>query len=127
MTWTQLLLVVAGGAVGAPTRYLTDRWVQRRFAPVMPWGTLVVNVVGSALLGALTGAVAAGHLGPLPLALLGAGFCGGLTTFSSFGWETSRLADDGAVGLASLNVALSTVACLAAAALGWVAALALLG
>jgi fluoride exporter len=126
MTVEQLLLVMLGAAVGAPARYWTDRWVQRRFAPVMPWGTFIVNVVGSALLGVLTAALVAGDLGALPLALLGAGFCGGLTTFSSFGWETHQLAEDGALGLAGLNVGLSTVACITAAALGWVAALALL-
>jgi fluoride exporter len=124
VTLQQLLLVMVGAALGAPTRYLTDRWVQRRFAPVMPWGTFLVNVVGSALLGAVTGAFVEGELGPLPVALVGAGFCGGLTTFSSFGWETDRLAEDGALGLAGLNVGLSTVACVAAAAAGWALALA---
>lgn len=127
MTFPQLLLVVVGGAVGAPTRYLTDRWVQRRFAPVMPWGTFVVNVVGSVVLGVVTGALVGGTIGALPAAFVGAGFCGGLTTFSSFGWETHRLADDGAVGLAGWNVTLTTVACVLAAAAGWVVGLGLPG
>jgi CrcB protein len=126
MTPAQLLLVMVGAAVGAPVRYLTDRWVQRRFDPAMPWGTFTVNVGGSALLGVLAAAVVAGDLGPLPVALLGAGFCGGLTTFSSFGWETHQLSDEGAVGLAGLNVGLTTLSCLVAAGLGWVAALAAL-
>ena len=54
-----LLLVALGGAVGALVRYLVDRAVVARFDPVLPWGTLTVNVAGSALLGGLAGAGAA--------------------------------------------------------------------
>lgn len=114
---TDLLVVMVGAAVGAPVRYLTDRWVARRFSPRLPAGTLVVNVVGSALLGGLTAAAVSGHLAPTQLALLGTGFCGGLTTFSSFAWETHELADEGAVGFASSNVVASVVGCLTAAAI----------
>jgi fluoride exporter len=70
------LLVALGAAVGAPLRYLTGRALDARF----PWGTLTVNLLGSALLGALVGAAVDGHA----LALLGTGFCGGLTTYSTF-------------------------------------------
>jgi len=113
---SDLVLVMLGAAVGAPVRYLTDRWVARRFSPRFPAGTFIVNVVGSALLGGLTAAALSGHLTAGALALLGAGFCGGLTTFSSFAWETHELADEGAVGYAAGNVAVSVLSCVSAAA-----------
>jgi fluoride exporter len=81
------LLVVLGGAVGAPLRYLVGLWGNR----ALPWGTLLVNVAGSALLGALGGL---GTALPDPFAaLLGAGFCGALTTYSTFGLEVVALLD----------------------------------
>lgn len=65
-------MVALGAAVGSPARYLTDRAVQGRHESVMPWGTVSVNVVGSLILGLLTGAGTA--LSPTVLALLGTGF-----------------------------------------------------
>ncbi|MDQ0792653.1 protein CrcB [Streptomyces sp. B1I3] len=93
---SDLLLVVAGGAVGAVLRYLTDRAVQTRHDTVFPWGTFTVNVVGSLSLGLLTGAVAAGAAGHSLQLLLGVGLCGALTTYSTFSYETLRLAESGA-------------------------------
>jgi CrcB protein len=110
------VLVAAGAAVGAPTRWWVDVLVQRRWAPVFPWGTFMVNVVGSLLLGVF--AVNWRDNDSL-WALLGVGFCGAMTTFSSFGWETYRLAEDGAAPLAFLNVCASLVVCVLAAAAGW--------
>ncbi len=100
-----ILAVLAGGMAGAPARYLTDRFVQSRHDSVFPWGTFAVNLAGSAILGFLLGAER--HLGlpPVVFALLGTGFCGGLTTFSTFGYETLRLVEDGAFGEAGANVA----------------------
>lgn len=122
---TALLAVLAGGAVGAPVRYLVDRAVtSRRGGGVFPWGTLLVNVLGALLLGLVTGA--AGYLGPDGVALLGTGLCGGLTTFSTFGYETARLLEAGAVLEAGLNAAGSLLAGLAAATVGYVLATALL-
>jgi fluoride exporter len=99
-----VLAVLAGGVLGAPARYLTDRFVQLRHDSVFPWGTFAVNMAGSAVLGFLLGAQR--HLGlpPVAFALLGTGFCGGLTTFSTFSYETLRLLEDGALGEAGLNV-----------------------
>ena len=114
-----LLLVLVGGAVGAPVRYLVDRAVQSRHDTVVPWGTLAVNVAGSAVLGALLGAAGAGRLPAWSLTLVGTGFCGGLTTFSSFGYETLRLVEEGSLVEAALNVGLSMVAGLVAAAGAW--------
>jgi len=121
------LLVAVGAAGGAPVRYLFDRWVQQRFLPVFPWGTFTVNLVGSLLLGALAAAAAHDNLSRAGLALLGAGFCGGLTTFSSFGWETHRLLEDGADWVATVNVTATTVLCLAAAGVSWAVTSAVLG
>ncbi|MFJ5139780.1 fluoride efflux transporter CrcB [Streptomyces sp. NPDC088707] len=110
MNW---LPVVAGAAVGAPLRYLTDRAARARFGPGFPWGTFTVNVVGSFLLGLLTGVTSAQvHL------LLGTGLCGALTTYSTFSYETLKLYEDGAKGYAALNVAASLAAGLGAVWLG---------
>jgi fluoride exporter len=99
-----ILAVLAGGMIGAPARYLADRLVQARHDTVFPWGTYLVNMSGSFVLGFLLGAER--HLGlpPVLFALLGTGFCGGLTTFSTFGYETLRLLEDGAVAEAGVNI-----------------------
>ncbi|MFI5768816.1 fluoride efflux transporter CrcB [Streptomyces sp. NPDC051658] len=111
MNW---LLVIAGAAVGAPLRYLTDRAVQSRHDSVFPWGTFAVNVSGSLILGLLTGAVAAGAASSHLQLLLGTGLCGALTTYSTFSYETLRLAEDGARSYAAANVVASVAAGLAA-------------
>ncbi|MFE5393439.1 fluoride efflux transporter CrcB [Streptomyces sp. NPDC056568] len=115
MNW---LLVVAGAMVGAPLRHLTDRAVRSRYASGFPWGTLVVNVVGSLVLGLLTGAALAGVAGPRMQLLLGTGLCGALTTYSTFSWETLRLAETGARPQAVANVVVSVAAGLGAAYAG---------
>ncbi|MCX4092917.1 fluoride efflux transporter CrcB [Nocardia sp. alder85J] len=117
-----VVLVLLGAMVGAPARYLTDRAVQARHDSVFPWGTLTVNVIGCLILGALTGAAA----GSSTLALLGTGFCGALTTYSTFGYETIRLLEQRARFYAVMNVAVSIVAGLGAALVGYTAAHALL-
>jgi fluoride exporter len=121
-----VLAVLAGGMLGAPARYLADRIIQARHDTVFPWGTFAVNVAGSAVVGFLLGAQT--HLG-LPaavFALLATGLCGGLTTFSTFGYETLRLLADGALGEAGINVLGSLVVAVLAAWLGLRLALALL-
>ncbi|MGW2182031.1 fluoride efflux transporter CrcB [Streptomyces sp. NPDC001732] len=115
MNW---LLVIIGASVGAPLRYLTDRAVQARHDTVFPWGTFAVNVGGSLVLGLLTGAVAAGAASSHLQLLLGTGLCGALTTYSTFSYETLRLAEGGARFYAVANVAASVVAGLGAAFAG---------
>ncbi|MGV9775901.1 fluoride efflux transporter CrcB [Streptosporangium sp. NPDC003464] len=115
MNW---LLVLLGGAVGAPLRYLTDRAVQARHDTVFPWGTFAVNVTGSMILGMLTGAVLAGAVGTEVRLLLGTGLCGALTTYSTFSYETLRLAETGAMFFAVANVVASIVAGLGAVSVG---------
>jgi CrcB protein len=116
-----LLFVVLGAAIGAPLRYLTDRFVQTRQDSAFPWGTLTVNVAGSLLLGFL----AALPADPVVAALAGTGFCGALTTYSTFSYETLRLYQTGARLYAVANVVASVVAGLGAAYLGTLLALAL--
>jgi CrcB protein len=106
-----ILLIALGAALGAPARYLTDRAVQARHDSVFPWGTFIVNITGSALLGFLTalpGHAAAGTI-------TGTAFCGAFTTYSTFGYETFRLAEDRAWLFAALNAAISIIAALGAA------------
>ena len=114
-----VLLIALGAAVGAPARYLTDRAVQGRHDSVFPWGTLTVNVVGSFVLGVLTAAAIRGAVGSGVMAAVGSGFCGALTTYSTFSYETLRLAEERAGFEAVANVVASVVAGLGAAALGW--------
>lgn len=121
MTSANAALVVLGGMMGAPARYLLDRAITVRTGGRWPFGILAANVLGSAVLGALAGAASGSAL----LAFAGAGFCGALTTFSTFGWDTVRLAEAGrpvaAAGNALLNVALCLGAVFAAAsATRWV-------
>jgi fluoride exporter len=113
-----LLLVIAGAALGAPLRYLSDRAIQARHDTVFPWGTLSVNVVGSLILGFLTGAVTAGGASPQVQLAVGTGFCGALTTYSTFSYETLRLLEDDARLYAAANVVASIVAGLLSAFLG---------
>ena len=112
-----VLLIALGAALGAPARYLTDRSVQGRHDSVFPWGTLTVNLVASLLLGIVTGA--GRHLDANLVTLIGTGFCGALSTYSTFSYETLRLATDGARFYAFCNVLVSLVAGIGAAALGW--------
>ncbi|MEU6754894.1 fluoride efflux transporter CrcB [Streptomyces sp. NPDC046685] len=115
MNW---LLVILGGAIGAPLRFLTDRAVQKRHDTVFPWGTFAVNVTGCLVLGLLTGAVTAGAASSQVQLLLGTGLCGALTTYSTFSYETLRLVEDGAKFYAAANVIASVVAGLGAVFIG---------
>ena len=114
---SDLLLVALGGAMGAPARYLADRWVSAR-TDGFPWGTITVNVVGSLLLGVLAG-FASDTSSTWLLTLAGTGFCGALTTFSTFSYETVRLVEEGRSRAAVANVALSLLVGLAACAAGY--------
>lgn len=113
-----LLGVALAGAVGAITRYVVDLAVQSRTSGDQPWGTFVVNATGSLVLGFLTGLVLYHAMSSTPKTLLGTGFCGAYTTFSTFTFESIRLAEDGELMYAVRNVALHGVVPLLAAAAG---------
>ncbi|WP_439938791.1 fluoride efflux transporter CrcB [Nocardia sp. N13] len=118
-------MVLLGGAIGAPMRYLTDLLVQSRHDSVFPWGTFTVNVLGSLVLG-ITAAVAVDLAPPAwVLALVGTGLCGALTTFSTFGYETVRLLEEGSVLTAAANCVASLAVGLGACAGGYAATAAL--
>ena len=109
------LLVVVGALVGAPLRLLASRVAGRNGRDPAP-GTLVVNVAGSALLGVLLG------MSDVPaevVALVGTGFCGTLTTFSTFGADVVRLAEERALGRAVAYLAATLVLGIGAAAAGY--------
>ncbi|MDA2809644.1 CrcB family protein [Nocardiopsis sp. RSe5-2] len=111
MTW---LMVALGAAVGAPLRYLADRFVQARHDSVFPWGTHAANATACLLLG-FTAALA---LPPAVAAFAGTGLLGALSTYSTFGYETYRLVRTGARFLAFANAAASIAAGLGAALIG---------
>ncbi|MFC0213173.1 fluoride efflux transporter CrcB [Paenibacillus chartarius] len=88
MTLSKLLLVAAGGFVGATARYLLSTFVSTRFPTMLPYGTLTINAIGSFLIG-----IVAGHAAPESVRLIIAvGFMGAFTTFSTFNLESVRLA-----------------------------------
>ncbi|MBK8250289.1 MAG: fluoride efflux transporter CrcB [Gemmatimonadetes bacterium] len=116
-----LLSVALGSAIGGVARFLVSGALQRADSGV-PTGTLVVNIVGSFILGGVARyAAMTPTFSPELRLLLGAGFCGGLTTFSTFSVETIELVQGGAFTRAALYVAISVVAGLGAALLGMAA------
>lgn len=119
MTWWQWLLVAAAGSVGAPARYMLDTVVSERVEAMFPYGTMVVNVTGSFLLGVLTGLALDHGLGATAQLVLGTGLLGAYTTFSTFTLETLSLLQAGETRAAVRNVAGSVFAGTGAAAAGW--------
>jgi CrcB protein len=122
-----LLLVMVGAGTGAVGRWLTDRAVLARSDAAFPLGTFAVNVIGSFLLGLVVGATTLGGHHPHWYALLGTGFCGGFTTFSTFSLDTYKLVVAGSRALAFSNVAASLAAGMMAAFAGWYLAEAIWG
>ena len=114
-----LIFIAIGGAAGAVARYLVDSTVAQRIPGAFPWGTLVVNMSGSVVLGLLFAlAIERGVLPATVRAPLMIGFLGAYTTFSTLMLESWRLIEDGALGLALLNVAGSAALGLAALFVG---------
>ena len=104
-----VLGIAVAGAIGAPVRYLVDGLVAERSEGLFPWGTFLINVTGSFVLGVLAG-LALYHAFPsTPKTILGTGFCGAYTTFSTFTYETVRLAEERDFGPAARNVLASLV------------------
>ena len=121
-TWLEVALA---GALGAMARFGLDRAISRRARGEFPLGTLTINVSGSLLLGLLTGLVLYHGLGPSAKLVLGAGFCGAYTTFSTMTYESLALVEDRQAPAAAFNLLANTGLGLAAAAAGLVLAAAL--
>lgn len=122
------LWIAVGGALGSVGRYACSSLVAGWFGQTFPLGTLLINVLGSFVIGffaTLTGPdgrlVAPGDMRPFVMI----GLCGGFTTFSSFSYQTLTLAQDGQYLRAGANIVGSVVLCLAAVWLGFIAAAAL--
>lgn len=120
-----ILAVAVGGFIGAPSRFLVDRRISDHWGSDFPLGTFVINVTGSLVLGLVAGLSLAGHLPAGWKALLGTGFCGGFTTFSTWSFETVRLFEEGEYFQAGLNTVLSLAVGLAGAGAGLAVGLAL--
>jgi len=110
--------VAVAAGLGALLRYLVDQLVQQRARRDFPFGTVLINLTGSFLLGLVTGLAAHHGLPATPTVILGTGLAGGYTTLSTWAWETVALAETGDLAEAGINVFGSFAAGLAAAAAG---------
>jgi CrcB protein len=118
-----VLLITVFGALGCLSRYLLSGWVYGALGRGFAYGTFAVNVVGAFLIGFIMELGLRGTLIPAELRTgLTIGFLGGLTTFSSFSYETFKLLEDGELLLAGVNVLASVVTCVVLTWLGMLAA-----
>lgn len=125
--WSYLWVAI-GGALGSIARFACSGFVAERIGEVFPWGTLVVNVLGSFVIGFfgnLTGPDSRYLIGTGARQFVMIGICGGFTTFSSFSLQTLTLAQDGEWARASGNIAGSVALCLVSVWLGYIAAAAI--
>jgi CrcB protein len=111
--------VALAAGLGAVARYLLDQFVQRRSRGDFPYGTLVINVSGSLLLGLVLGLAMHHGLTNTPTAVIGVGFAGGYTTLSTWAYETLVLVEERQYSRAVVNVVASAGLGLAAAAAGF--------
>ncbi|GIU07914.1 fluoride efflux transporter CrcB [Shewanella morhuae] len=107
-----ILLVALGGSIGAVFRYLISIFMIQVFGSSFPFGTLLVNVLGSFLMGVIYALGQMSHISPELKALIGIGLLGALTTFSTFSNETLLLLQEGDWLKATLNVVLNLSLCL---------------
>ncbi|QYJ77090.1 fluoride efflux transporter CrcB [Shewanella sp. FJAT-52076] len=113
-----VLYIAAGGAIGAVLRYSISILALQLFGTGFPFGTLIVNVAGSFLMGCIYALAELSHISPEWKALIGVGLLGALTTFSTFSNETLLLLQQGELVKASLNVLLNLILCLTVVYLG---------
>ena len=117
-----IMLVALGGAAGSVLRYLIGLATTAAWGSAFPWGTILINIAGSFVIGVFAAGTLAGGLLPASQALrvfVMIGVCGGFTTFSSFSLQTLELLRGGRAGLALINVLLSVLLCVAAVAAGF--------
>jgi len=119
--------ICLAGAAGAGARYVIALWAAQRFGSTFPYGTLIVNLIGCFSIAALMHAALALGWSPNLRAALTIGFIGGLTTYSSFNYETMRLFEEGATASAAASVALTMLGGLTAGWLGLLTAREILG
>jgi CrcB protein len=111
--WAWIGVAVVGG-LGAVARFVLDGWIGARFGRELPLGTFAINISGAFLLGLLDGLALSGDA----MVIAGTATIGAYTTFSTWMFETHRLAEDGEFAAAALNVGVSIVAGFAAVVLG---------
>jgi CrcB protein len=120
MTGMRLFWVVLGGGIGSGARFALGTFLLERLGTGFPWGTLAVNLIGSALLAALVHVSVATELVSADLRTgLAAGVLGGFTTYSAFSQETFAYLQDGAWGMVAVYVGVTVVGCLAACLFGY--------
>ena len=115
---TSILVVASGSALGGSLRYLVSLWTQARGWTAFPWATLIVNVVGCFLITLILTIAAAVTMRANLRLFLTTGIMGGLTTYSTFDYETTRFFQDGAPLSALANVGATLVACFVAGLCG---------
>ncbi len=113
-----MILVGIGGAVGAASRYLAGIWIGKKTGTKFPYSTLFINIAGSFLLGILTGMKLSQGIPEWCWLLLGVGFCGAFTTFSTFGYEAIQLFLSKQLKKAYLYITASTIICTISAYIG---------
>ena len=120
--FVNLCVVCAGSALGGGARYLVSLWAASRGWTAFPWATLIVNVAGCFFIMVITTVAASTMVSTNLRLFLTTGIMGGLTTYSTFDYETTRLLQDGATATALLNVGATLGACFVAGLLGIVVA-----
>jgi CrcB protein len=123
----RFLWICLAGAAGTGARYLVALWAAQRFGSAFPFGTLIVNLVGCFAIAAVMHAALTLTWSPTIRSAITIGFIGGLTTYSSFNYETSLLLEEGALGAAALNATATIAGALFAGWLGMLCAKQLLG
>jgi CrcB protein len=123
----RFLWICLAGAAGTGARYLIALWAAQRFGSTFPYGTLIVNLIGCFAIAAVMQVAVTLSWSPTLRSAMTIGFIGGLTTYSSFNYETTRLIEEGAPAAAALNAACTIVGAFAAGWIGMLCARQLLG
>jgi CrcB protein len=123
----RFIWICLAGAAGTATRYLIALWAAQRFGTAFPFGTLIVNLVGCFAIAAVMHAAGTLSWSPTVRSAITIGFIGGLTTYSSFNYETTRLIEEGAVSAAAVNAVATILGAFAAGWLGLLCARHLIG
>jgi CrcB protein len=123
----RFLWICLAGAAGTGARYLIALWAAQRFGSSFPFGTLIVNLAGCFGIAAIMHAASTLSWSPTMRSAITIGFIGGLTTYSSFNYETTRLMEEGATSAAAFNATATIAGAFAAGWLGMVCARQLIG